>query len=129
MQLHKPVRDYICGFIDNSSVLFPNLLELFFWPLGPIIRKALYEDPEGAVWNKKLFQNKIFLSKIFKLLLLFFNVFIKRITKKICPNLFKLGSKWSRWHGLQSNRELFSIWGIKFFFKFRYCNFEQTYIC
>ena len=32
------------------------------------------------------------------------------------PNLFKLGLKWSRWHGLQSNRELFSIWGMKFFF-------------
>jgi len=82
-------NDIFCGFIINSSVLFPNLLELFFsdhWAWLYKIRKAPYK--------KKFFQKKNILGKIFKLLLLFLCVYMKRITKNFfldfCPVLTKI---------------------------------------
>jgi len=68
------LKNYIfCGFIVNSSVLFPNLLELFFsdhWVQLYKIRKAPYE--------KKTFSKKKFFRPNFKAFIAFFYTSIQR---------------------------------------------------
>ena len=137
------LKNYIfCGFIVNSSVLFPNLLELFFsdhWVQLYKIWKAPYE--------KKTFSKKKFFRPNFKAFIDFFIRLYKENYQKIffgflpsfdqnilkmifghmscakpysfgqdCPNLFGLGLKWSQWHKLQTNRELFLNLRLDFLF-------------
>ena len=58
-------NDNICSFIVNSSVLYPNLLELFFSDYWVQLYKI-----RGAPYKKNLFQKKKYLGQ--KILLLFF---------------------------------------------------------
>ena len=88
------LKNYIfCGFIVNSSVLFPNLLELFFsdhWVQLYKIRKAPYE--------KKTFSKKKFFRPNFKAFIAFFYTSIQRelpkeffwIFAQFWPNTLKM---------------------------------------